>query len=158
MADTLLVATVPHADVFDEGVREILAIEVDSSLPAERVIRAARSAPEPAAAGANPGSIQPELTRRTRGLVRKTHRVKLHHIQPGNPTSELYRSASNRTLRTKSRRSPFQPALRKCVISSRLDDRPTTKSARTTPLETPRPHSSASNKPNPKPTHPTPIL
>ena len=26
-------------NVFDEGVREVLAIEVDSSLPAERVIR-----------------------------------------------------------------------------------------------------------------------
>lgn len=87
-------------NIFDEGVREILAIEVDSSLPAERVIRVLdqlrESRPLPLQIRVDNG---PELISSKLTAWCETHRVKLHHIQPGKPTQNAYIERFNRTLR-----------------------------------------------------------
>ena len=87
-------------NIFDEGVREVLAIEVDSSLPAERVIRVLdqlrESRPLPLQIRVNNG-----LEFISSKLVAwcEIHRVKLHHIQPGKPTQNAYIERFSRTLR-----------------------------------------------------------
>ncbi|MEO6752921.1 MAG: IS3 family transposase [Chthoniobacteraceae bacterium] len=87
-------------NIFDEGVREVLAIEVDSSLPAERVIRVLdqlrESRPLPLQIRVDNG---PELISSKLAAWCETHRVKLHHIQPGKPTQNAYIERFNRTLR-----------------------------------------------------------
>jgi len=87
-------------NIFDEGVREVLAIEVDSSLPAERVIRVLdqlrESRPQPVQIRVDNG---PELISSKLVAWCETHRVKLHHIQPGKPTQNAYIERFNRTLR-----------------------------------------------------------
>ena len=88
-------------NVFDEGVREVLAIEVDGSLPAERVIRVleqlkdSRPLPEQIRVDNGPELISAKLV----GWCEKQG-VKLHYIQPGKPTQNAYIERFNRTYRT----------------------------------------------------------
>lgn len=88
-------------NVLDEGVREVLAIEVDSSLPAERVIRVLEqiqeSRPLPVQIRVDNG---PELVSAKLEAWCERHRVRLHHIQPGKPTQNAYIERFNRTFRT----------------------------------------------------------
>ena len=87
-------------NVFDEGVREILAIEVDSSLPAGRVIRVLDqlkdSRPLPVQIRVDNG---PELVSSKLVAWCEAHGVHLHHIQPGKPTQNAYIERFNRTFR-----------------------------------------------------------
>jgi len=88
-------------NVFDEGVREILAIEVDTSLPAERVIRVleqlkeSRALPEQIRVDNGPELISSKLI-----AWCEEHKVRLHHIQPGKPTQNAYIERFNRTFRS----------------------------------------------------------
>lgn len=88
-------------NVFDEGVREILAIEVDTSLPAERVIRVLEqlkdSYPLPKQIRVDNG---PELISSKLVAWCEMHQIKLHHIQPGKPTQNAFIERFNRTFRT----------------------------------------------------------
>jgi putative transposase len=87
-------------NVFDEGVREILAIEVDSSLPAERVIRVLDqlkdSHPLPRQIRVDNG---PELISSKLVAWCESHGIRLHHIQPGKPTQNAYVERFNRSFR-----------------------------------------------------------
>lgn len=87
-------------NVFDEGVREVLAIEVDSSLPAERVVRVLdqlrESRPLPVQIRVDNG---PELISAKLVAWCEQHGVILHHIQPGKPTQNAYIERFNRTFR-----------------------------------------------------------
>ena len=87
-------------NVFDEGVREALAIEVDSSLPAERVIRVleqisdSRKLPDQIRVDNGPELISSKLV-----AWCEKKRVRLHHIQRGKPTQNAYVERFNRTFR-----------------------------------------------------------
>lgn len=87
-------------NVFDEGVREALAIEVDTSLPAERVIRVldqlkeSRGLPRQIRVDNGPEFISAKLV-----AWCESHAVKLHHIQPGKPTQNAYIERFNRSFR-----------------------------------------------------------
>ena len=87
-------------NVFDEGVREVLAIEVDSSLPAERVIRVlnqigeSRTLPEQIRVDNGPEYISAKLV-----AWCERHQVRLQHIQPGKPTQNAYIERFNRSFR-----------------------------------------------------------
>ncbi len=87
-------------NLFDEGVREVLAIEEDSSLPAERVIRVldqvreSRSLPQQIRVDNGPELISSKLV-----AWCQTHGVSLHHIQPGKPTQNAYVERFNRSFR-----------------------------------------------------------
>jgi len=74
---------------------------VDSSLPAERVIRVLEqlreSRPLPVQIRVDNG---PELVSAKLVAWGGRHRVHLHHIQPGKPTQNAYIERFNRTLRT----------------------------------------------------------
>jgi len=87
-------------NVIDEGVREALAIEVDTSLPAERVIRVLEqlkdSHPLPEQIRVDNG---PELISSKLVAWCENHGVKLHHIQPGKPTQNAYIERFNRSMR-----------------------------------------------------------
>lgn len=87
-------------NILDEGVREILAIEVDTSLPAERVIRVLDQLKEsrglPAQIRVDNG---PELISAKLVAWCEIHHVRLHHIQPGRPTQNAYIERFNRTFR-----------------------------------------------------------
>jgi putative transposase len=87
-------------NVFDEGVREALAIEVDTSLPAERVIRVLEqlkdSRPLPQQIRVDNG---PELISAKLVAWCEANGVKLHHIQPGKPTQNAYIERFNRSFR-----------------------------------------------------------
>lgn len=88
-------------NVLDEGVREALAIEVDTSLPAERVIRSLEQLRDwrglPKAIRCDNG---PEY--RAQVLVDwcREHRVELRYIQPGKPNQNAYIERFNKTYRT----------------------------------------------------------
>lgn len=88
-------------NVLDEGVREILAIEVDTSLPAERVIRVleqlkeSRKLPQQIRVDNGPELISAKLI-----AWCETHQIKLIHIQPGRPMQNAYIERFNRTFRT----------------------------------------------------------
>lgn len=88
-------------NVFDEGVREALAIEVDSSFPADRLIRVLDQLKE-----SQPLPAQIRVDNRLELVSSKLvpwcedNRVKLHHIQPGKPTQNAYIERFNRTFRT----------------------------------------------------------
>lgn len=88
-------------NILDEGVREILAIEVDSSLPAERVIRVLEqlkeNRPLPAQIRVDNG---PELISSKLTAWCDIHNIKLHYIQPGKPTQNAFIERFNRTFRT----------------------------------------------------------
>jgi putative transposase len=87
-------------NVFDEGVREVLAIEVDTSLPAERVIRLleqlkeSRTLPQQIRVDNGPELISSKLV-----AWCESHRIRLHHIQPGEPTQNSYVERFNRSFR-----------------------------------------------------------
>lgn len=87
-------------NVFDEGVREVLAIEIDSSLPAERVIRVLEQLKD---SHDLPQQIRvdngPELVSAKLVAWCETNHVHLHHIQPGKPTQNAYIERFNRSYR-----------------------------------------------------------
>ena len=87
-------------NLLDEGAREALAIEIDSSLPAERVVRVLdrikESRPLPRQIRIDNG---PELQSAKLVAWAETNGVKLHYIQPGKPTQNAYIERFNRTFR-----------------------------------------------------------
>ena len=87
-------------NVIDEGVREALAIEVDTSLPAERVIRVLEqlkeSRPLPRQIRVDNG---PELISAKLIAWCDNHQIRLHHIQPGKPMQNGYIERFNKSFR-----------------------------------------------------------
>ncbi len=87
-------------NIIDEGVREALAIEVDSSLLAERVIRVLNqlkdSRPLPDQIRVDNG---PELVSAKLGAWCDLNGVYLHHIQKGAPTQNAYIERFNKSFR-----------------------------------------------------------
>ena len=87
-------------NLMDEGVREALAIEVDTSLPAERVIRVLeqvsswRGYPKQIRSDNGPEFLADKLVQWC-----KEHHVDLAYIQPGKPTQNAYIERFNRTFR-----------------------------------------------------------
>jgi len=87
-------------NVLDEGVRECLAIEVDTSLPAERVVRVLnqleewRGLPEQIRLDNGPEFIAHKLIEWAR-----EKEVRLAYIQPGKPTQNAFIERFNRTYR-----------------------------------------------------------
>jgi putative transposase len=88
-------------NVNDDFNRESLRIEVDTSLPSQRVIRALdelvelRGAPRRLRLDYGPEFISAALRQWA-----QQHRVELVHIQPGKPTQNAYIERFNRTFRT----------------------------------------------------------
>jgi putative transposase len=87
-------------NVLDEGVREALAIEIDTSLRTERVIRVLEQLKEwrglPRAIRCDNG---PEYTAQTLIDWCQAHRVELRYIQPGKPNQNAYIERFNKTYR-----------------------------------------------------------
>ena len=87
-------------NVIDEGVREALAIEVDTSLPTERVIRVleqiAESRPLPKQIRVDNG---PEFISSKLVAWCEENKIILHYIQPGKPTQNAYIERFNRSMR-----------------------------------------------------------
>lgn len=87
-------------NVIDDFNREGLCIEVDFSLPSERVIRSLdqiiewRGAPKAIRCDNGPEYIS-EITSKWA----KKHHIELHFIQPGNPQQNAYVERYNRTVR-----------------------------------------------------------
>ena len=87
-------------NVLDEGVREALGIEIDTSLPADRVIRALEQIADwrglPKAIRCDNG---PELI--AQGFLDwcQKRKIELLHIQPGKPNQNAYIERFNRTYR-----------------------------------------------------------
>jgi putative transposase len=88
-------------NVIDEFNREALRIEIDTSLPAARVIRALDELVEVRGA---PLFIRldngPEFIAHALAEWAKTKGIALNHIQPGKPTQNAYVERFNRTYRT----------------------------------------------------------
>src|SRR5688572_16497691 len=88
-------------NVNDDFNRESMKIEIDSSLPSTRVIRAldelieVRGAPKRLRLDNGPEFISDALKQWARH-----HRVELVHIQPGKPTQNAYIERFNRTFHT----------------------------------------------------------
>jgi putative transposase len=87
-------------NVIDDFNREGLAIDVDFSLPAERVVRALDRVIEwrgkPAALRCDNG---PEYVSNALKHWSETHGIRLDFIQPGNPQQNAYIERYNRTVR-----------------------------------------------------------
>lgn len=87
-------------NVLDEGVREALAIEIDTSLPAKRVVRVLDRLAElrglPAALRMDNG---PELIAQELLDWCETHGVEPRHIQPGKPNQNAFIERYNRSFR-----------------------------------------------------------
>jgi len=87
-------------NVLDEGVRESLGIEVDTSLPALRVVRLLEQIKD---WRGTPKSLRvdngPELISVTLQQWCEENEVKLMHIQPGKPNQNAYIERFNRTFR-----------------------------------------------------------
>lgn len=87
-------------NIMDEGVREALAIEVDTSLPAERVVRALeqlaewRTLPRQIRVDNGPEMISERLTEWC-----EARNIELAYIQPGKPTQNAFIERFNRTYR-----------------------------------------------------------
>jgi putative transposase len=87
-------------NVIDEGMRECLAIEVDTSLPSSRVVRTLnqlkewRGLPQQIRLDNGPEFIAHELREWA-----EEHNVKLAFIQPGQPTQNAYIERFNKTYR-----------------------------------------------------------
>ncbi len=87
-------------NVLDEGIRECLAIEVDTSLPAKRVVRVLdrlaqwRGAPRAIRLDNGPGLLATEFVTwcERRG-------IELRYIQPGKPDQNAYIERFNRSFR-----------------------------------------------------------
>lgn len=88
-------------NVIDEFNREGLRIEIDTSLPAARVIRALNELVEVRGA---PLSIRldngPEFIAKTLADWASAKGIALNHIQPGKPTQNAYVERFNKTYRT----------------------------------------------------------
>ena len=87
-------------NVLDEGVREVLAIEIDTSIPSERVVRVLEQL---RAWRGLPHAIRcdngPEFIAQTLVDWCKTHEIELRYIQPGKPNQNAYIERFNRTYR-----------------------------------------------------------
>lgn len=87
-------------NVIDDFNREALAIDIDLSLPAERVVRALDQVIEwrgkPATIRSDNG---PEYIGRTMTEWAAKKGIKLNYIQPGNPQQNAYVERYNRTVR-----------------------------------------------------------
>ncbi len=87
-------------NVLDDYNREALGIEVDLSLPAERVVRALRQIIEwrgkPMAIRCDNG---PEYVGATVSAWAQAHGIMLEYIQPGKPQQNAYIERFNRTAR-----------------------------------------------------------
>jgi len=101
MHDTLYVGRCFRTlNVMDEGVRELLAIEVDTSLPAKRVVRVLdqikswRGTPE--AVRCDNG---PELLSEAFRAWCEENDVEIRYIQPGKPNQNAFIERFNRTFR-----------------------------------------------------------
>ena len=87
-------------NVLDEGVRECLGIEIDTSLPASRVVRlleqisACRGFPKQLRMDNGPELISGQLT-----AWCQQNNVEMLHIQPGKPNQNAYIERFNRTYR-----------------------------------------------------------
>lgn len=87
-------------NVLDEGVRECLAIEVDTSLPADRVVRVLnqlrewRGVPQQIRLDNGPECIAHVLV-----AWAEEHAVSLAYIQPGKPTQNAFIERFNKTYR-----------------------------------------------------------
>jgi putative transposase len=88
-------------NVLDEGVREALAIEIDTSLRAERVIRVLEQLKDwrglPQAIRCDNG---PEYTSQDLVDWCGDHGIELRYIQPGKPNQNAYIERFNKTYRT----------------------------------------------------------
>jgi putative transposase len=145
-------------NLFDEGTREALAIEVDTSLPAARVIRVlgqlaeSRSLPEQIRVDNGP-----EFTSATLQAWCEQRGVRLHFTQPGKPMQNGYVERFNGSFRREildanifgslDEVRDFAHEWMKCYNEEHL----TTRSA------TSLPHSSANNQP-PRPSPPETLL
>lgn len=87
-------------NVLDEGVREALAIEIDTSLPARRVVRVLTRLVE---LRGTPQAIRmdngPELIAETFLSWCENNGIEPRHIQPGKPDQNAYIERFNRTYR-----------------------------------------------------------
>ena len=87
-------------NILDDFNREVLWIEVDTSLPAERLVRILETL---IAWRGRPTQIRmdngPELISHRLGDWTKEHRITLVHIQPGKPAQNAYIERFNRTFR-----------------------------------------------------------
>ncbi len=87
-------------NVLDEGVREGLAIEVDTSLPAKRVVRVLDRLAE---LRGLPGALRmdngPELIAQELLDWCERNRLEPRHIQPGKPNQNAYVERYNRSFR-----------------------------------------------------------
>ena len=87
-------------NVLDDYNREALGIEVDLSLPSERVIRSLEQIIEwrgkPAAIRCDNG---PEYISQAMQTWANKHRITLLYIRPGKPTQNAYVERFNRTVR-----------------------------------------------------------
>ena len=87
-------------NVIDDYNRELLAIEIDMSLPAQRIIRVLDRI---AAYRGYPKRLRqdngPEFISHTLELWSEQHGVKLDFIKPGKPTQNAYIERFNRTYR-----------------------------------------------------------
>jgi putative transposase len=97
-------------NVLDDFNREGLCIEVDFSLPAERVVRSLNQIIE---WRGKPQTIRvdngPEYINGTLMAWTEKHGVRLEHIQPGKPQQNTYIERYNRTVR---------PSYRNCVSTA----------------------------------------
>jgi putative transposase len=87
-------------NVIDDHNREVLAVEIDYSLPAERVIRVLdqiaeeRGLPQEIRVDNGPEFISVKLEHWA-----QAHQVRLEHIKPGKPAQNAYIERFNRTFR-----------------------------------------------------------
>ena len=88
-------------NILDEGVREALAIEIDTSLPAQRVVRTLQQLEAwrglPKAIRLDNG---PELTSQYLADWCKSKDIELRFIQPGKPNQNAFIERFNRSYRT----------------------------------------------------------
>lgn len=102
MHDTLYVGRrFRTLNVLDEGVREALAIEIDTSLPGERVVRVLEQAKTwrgtPEAIRCDNG---PELLSEVFRAWCEENDVEIRYIQPGKPNQNAFIERFNRTFRS----------------------------------------------------------
>lgn len=87
-------------NVLDEGCREGLAIEIDTSIPAVRVIRTLENI---CAWRGHPSAIRcdngPEFISEAFVTWCAAHNITIHYIQPGKPNQNAFIERYNRTLR-----------------------------------------------------------
>jgi transposase InsO family protein len=101
-------------NILDEGVREALAIEIDTSLPAQRVVRVLQQLETwrglPKAIRLDNG---PELTSQYLADWCKSKDIELRFIQPGKPNQNAFIERFNRSYRTEVLMAGYSRRLRK---------------------------------------------